>query len=373
MKVCFFGTYDRTYSSNRLILQGLRENNVPVVEINAHTKVTLLDSASDMTWYHIIRRVFKKFKIFAETFKNIKGVRECDVIYVGYPGHADIFFAFVIAKLFGKKLVFNPLLTVYVGFTEERIVLGKRSLLGLAIKIGEGLAYKICDLIFADTPYQKVLLIKVFGLSESKIKVLPIGADNKGYEYSENKNKGNRVNVVYYGLYSPIHGVEHLISAAQILKDDKDVEFNLVGWGSEYQKNYDRAKELKLKNVIFHPDILEGQHLELLQKADIFIGFLQKHPSVDRIIPNKVYQGLALGRTVLTADAPVTRSVFENKKDMYFIEAANPRAIADAILDLKSNPRLRLEIAAQGYNRYVKEFSPKKVVAKMINYINEIL
>jgi glycosyltransferase involved in cell wall biosynthesis len=373
MRIGFFGTYDKTYTSNQFFLQGLEANNISVVEINAHTKVTALLTAKDMSWMQLIKRFSKKFRIITETIRKRKELKTVDVIYVGYPGHVDVFFAFIVAKLFGKKLVFNPLLTIYIGFTEERVVMGKNSVIGQMIKFFEKTAYNLCNMVFADTPYQKNLFQKIFTIPSSKIRVLPIGADNKGYEYSIYKNNDKKINVVYYGLYSSIHGVEYIIEAANILKNDKNIIFTLVGNGSEYDTNFKRVQELKLKNVKFYPDIMEGQHLELLQKADVFLGLLQKHPSVDRIIPNKVYQGLALGRAVLTADAPVTRSVFTHKKDIYLVKKADAKSLAAGLLELKNNPKLRSDIAKNGYQRYINEFSPKEVVGKLIKYVEEIL
>lgn len=374
MKICFFGTYDRTYSSNRLILQGLRENNVPVVEINAHTKVTLLNSQAHMSWKQILKRIIKKYKIFSEFAKNYMEFIKTDVIYVGYPGHVDLFAAYLFAKLFNKKLVFNPLLIVYVGFSEEQGILGKNSLLGKTIKIAEGIGYKLCDMVFADTPNQKEFLKKNFGIKDEKIRVLPIGADNKGYEYSEYKNtQGKKVNVVYYGLYAPMHGVEYIVDAANILKNDADVIFTMVGSGNKYEETFNKARDLGLTNIKFYPDVFEGGHLRYLQGADIFLGFLKKHPTIDKVIPNKVYQGLALGRAVITADSPVIRSVFKDRENMYFVEPSNSAVLAKAILDLKNNPKLRSTIAKKGYDLYINNFTPKHVGEKLKNYIEEIL
>lgn len=374
MKICYFGTYDRTYSSNRLILQGLRENNVPVVEINAHTKVTELNSAAHMSWGQILKRIFGKYRIISEFAKNYNEFKKTDVIYVGYPGHVDLFAAYVIAKLFGKKLVFNPLLIVYVGFSEEQGILSKNSLLGKTIKIAEGLGYKLCDMVFADTPNQAEFLKKNFGVKDEKLRVLPIGADNKGYEYSVYKNKnGKKVNVVYYGLYAPMHGVEFIVETANLLKNDNDIVFSMVGSGNKYQETYNKAQELGLKNIKFYPDVFEGQHLKYLQDADIFLGFLKKHPTIEKVIPNKVYQGLALGRAVITADSPVIRSVFKDHENMYFVEPSNARVLADAILDLKNNPELRSKIAKNGYELYINNFTPKHVGAKLKKYIEEVL
>lgn len=373
MRICFFGTYDRTYTSNLMILKGLKENGVSVVEVNAHIKVTKLTTKDEMSLVQVLKRVLRKYRIVNETYKNWKQIKKCDVIYVGYPGHVDVFFAWLVAKLLNIKLVFNPLLVVYVGFSEERPILNKRSILGFLIKNGESLAYKICDMVFADTPFQEEHLKKYFGIPQNKLKVLPIGADDTGYKYTPYKNDSKKVNVVYYGLYSPIHGVEHIIEAARRLRNDKDVKFTFVGYGGTFQENFDRAQKLKLPNVEFFNNTPEKDHLPILQKADIFLGFLQKHPSVDRVIPNKVYQGLSLGRVVLTADSPVTRSVFVHKKNMYLVKAADPKALVNAILELKNNPKLRVMIAKNGYDLYRSKFTPKAVGKKLLDFIGEII
>ena len=374
MNICYFGTYDKTYTSNRMILKGLLENNVSVLEINADTKVTKLTTKEEMSWLPIVMRIIRKYRIITEIVKNFRKFKKTDVIYVGYPGHVDVFPAFILAKLFGKKLVFNPLLIIYNGFVHEQGILKENSLLAQAIKKAESIAYNLCDLVFADTPFQYEHLKNDFSIPAAKLRVLPIGADDRGYAYSQYKNtKDKKVNVVYYGLYSPIHGVEHIIEAARLLRNDNNIHFTFIGNGNTFEVNYAKAMKLKLPNVTFYSNTPESEHLKIMQTADIFLGFLQKHPSVDRIIPNKVYQGLSLGRVVLTADAPVTRSMFNHKKDMYLVAPADPKAFADAIVELKNNPSLRAEIAANGYKRFQKDFSPKAVGKQLVAYIKEIL
>jgi len=374
MKICFFGTYDKNYTSNKMILKGFYENGLDVIEINSSIAVTKLTTSQEMSLFQLMLRVLRKYKIVTEIVRNFKKFIKTDVIYVGYPGHVDVFFAYPIAKLFRKKLIFNPLLIIYNGFADEQGILGKKSILGAVIKTVESLCYRLCDMVFADTPFQYDHLRKGFNIPSKKLRVLPIGADDTGYKYTKYTNtKSRKVHVVYYGLYSPVHGVEHIVEAANILKNDKNVSFSFVGQGNTFAENYKRIQKLKLKNIKFYHEVPESEHLPVMQSSDIFLGFLQKHPSVDRIIPNKVYQGLALGRVVLTADAPVTRSMFKHKKDMYLVKPADPQALADAILELKSNPALRTSIAKNGYKLYKEKFTPKAVVGLLVSYVKEII
>ena len=373
LSVCVFGTYDRNYTSNKLILQGLQENNVNVIEVNAMIPVTRLDKPEDMNWFEIIRRIINKYRIIPVSIKNWAKIATCDVIYVGYPGHFDVFFAYIVAKLLRKKLVFNPLLVIYIGFAEEQGILSKNSLLGKAVKFFEQLAYHACDMVFADTPFQQVFFEKDYAMPKEKLRVLAIGADDKYYGFTQYTNNKKRLNVVYYGLYSPVHGVEYIIDAAIKLKSDPDIHFTMVGNGNTFEKNYDLAKKNKLKNITFYHNTPLDQHPAIIQKGDIFLGFLTNTPTVQRVIPNKVYQGLALNKVVLTADAPVTQSMFRHKANMYLVKPESSVDLVNALVELKNNPKLRKSIAENGYQLFTQKFSPKAVGKQLVEYIKEIL
>ncbi len=215
---------------------------------------------------------------------------------------------------------------------------------------------------------------RIFCVPKSKIRTVALGADDKFYPYTPYTNTTNKINVTYYGLYSPIHGVEYIIEAARRLRSDKDIHFDMIGnRGQTFDASITRAKKLKLTNMSFYYDIPQEEHIPIAQKGDIFLGFLAKHPSIDRVIPNKVYQGLSLNKVVVTADAPVIRSVFTNKKNIYIVPPADTDAFVDAIVELKNNPSLRKRIATQGYRMFTENFSPTIVGEKLIEYMGEIL
>lgn len=371
--VCFFGSYDRNFTSNKIIYNGLIKNGAEVVIVNSHTPVTRLDSEKDASFFNFVRRILRKYKIITEVIKNIGGIKRSDVIYVGYPGHVDVLPAFLLAKIFNKKLVFNPLIIIYTGLTEEQKIVKKNSLFAKFVKFGETLIYKSCDLVVADTPFQKEHLNKEFGVSKDKIRVLPIGADDKVYPFAPKVGSDPNFNVVYYGLFSPIHGVEYLIKAAKLLEKQKDIKFLLVGNGNTFQKDFDLAKRLKVKNVIFYKDMMEKDAFDTLRKADVFLGFLAEHPVGKRVVPNKVYQGLALGKTVLTAYSPAIEGVLTDQKNVYLCKADNPVSVSEAILDLRNNPGKNKLISKNGHKLFIDSFTPKSIGRDLIKYLKEII
>lgn len=374
LTICVFGNYDPVYTSNKLTIAGLRDSGARVVEVNAPVTVTTLNKKTEMGWWPLAQRVLRKYRIVEEIIRHRADIAASDVIYVGYPGHFDVFPAWVVAKLFRKKLVFNPLLIFYTGFTEEQGILSKGSLLGKLAKIGESWAYSICDLVIADTPFQQEFMERIFKVPKSKIRTVALGADDKFYPHTSYTNLSHKIKVTYYGLYSPIHGVDYIVEAARRLRHDPDIHFDMIGnRGQTFDVNLQRVKDLKLQNMSFYYDIPQEQHIPIAQKADIFFGFLAKHPSIDRVIPNKVYQGLSLNKVVMTADAPVIRSVFTHKNNIYIVPPADVDTLVAAIIELKNNPGLRKKIAESGYKMFTENFSPKVVGARIIGYIREIL
>lgn len=372
--ICMIGNYDPSYTSNKLTIQGFKDNGAEVVEVNDPITVTTLNTKSEMGWFQLIKRVFKKYQIIGKIWQMRSNIARSDVIYVGYPGHFDVISAWVVAKIFGKKLVFNPLLIFYTGFTEEQSILSKSSLLAKLVKFGEGLVYRMCDLVIADTPYQQEFMERIFNVPRSKIETVALGADDIFYPYTPYINLTKNINVTYYGLYVPIHGIENIIEAATILKNDKDIHFDMIGnRGQVFDATLSKVKKLRLKNISFYYDIPQEEHIPIAQKADLFFGFLAKHPSIDRVIPNKVYQGLSLNKVVLTAEAPVIKSVFTHKENIYMVKPADPKALVNAILELKNNPKLRQQIAIKGHDLFAKNFSPKVVGKKIIKYMKKIV
>ncbi len=371
MKICFFGAYDRNYTSNQIVLKGLEQNNVKVVEVNSHTPLTRLDSEKDMSTFKLISRILKKRKIVTEIVKHWKDLRTCDYIYVAFPGHFDVILAYPLAKLLRKKILFNPIVIFYTGFVNDQGILKDGSILANILKLGEKMIYGMSDIILADTQLQKDHIHSLFGTSNDKIKVLALGADDSIYKYSFKKPTKREFNVVYYGLYSPLHGVEYILDAAELCLKDKSIKFLMVGKGNTYEKTVADAKKRKLTNVIFYPDLTEVDSYETLASADVFIGFLQKHPTVDRIVPNKVYQGFALGKTVVTGETPVMNELFEHKKHVYFCKLADGKSLANAVLELRSNEKLQTDIAKDGYKIFMDKFTPRQIGKQFINLMSK--
>lgn len=366
--ICYFGAYDKSYSRNKIIIEGLIKNNIKVLECNVD-KVQF-SSTSKYSFYKYIALlpfsfIYRYFKLIT-IGNNLLSKETCKVIFVGYPGHMDVLAGYILKKITGAKLIFDPLISIYDTFVDDRKMI-KNKILAKLVKQYENIVMNLPDLVIADTHGHKEYYINNYNIPESKVKVLYIGAEDRIYYPSDNIVTNEKTTVIFYGYHSPLHGIEHIINAAKIVENkDSSIEFLIIGDGQLYKENLELAKNLGLKNIKFIPSMPEVEVTPYLQKADIFLGVFQNSPKSKRVVPNKVFQGIALKKAVITADTQGIREVFNNNENVMLCKTADPHSLAECILQLKKLD-LRTTIATNGYKLYKEKFTPRIVADSLIN------
>lgn len=170
--ICYFGVNDKTVGKNKLILDGLDQNNSSIVDVSIHNINTRLLYKEDTTLYSAFKRIFAKFKNVIAIYKHINNIRKCDVLYVGYPGHFDIPFAWFVSKITGIPLFFNPVISLSSAFTNDINIVSERSLKARLLLALETWIYSLPDLIFVDTPTDKKYYAETFKIPDHKLQIL---------------------------------------------------------------------------------------------------------------------------------------------------------------------------------------------------------
>lgn len=368
MRICYFGTYDAHFAKNKFILRALELNDVEVIKIHRQVPVTDLNKKRHVSPWLLAKRLFVKFSILPISFHHWQAIKSCDAILVGYPGHMDVPFAAIISRLSGVPMFFDPVLILAKTFTESVPMITQGSFIYRCIVFAESVIYKIPKLIFTETEYTKTMLQEMFGIPDEKIKVLYLGADDAIYKKKSGIG-GKTLIVTYYGMYIKIHGVPVIVEAATLLKDEPGITFQLIGRGPLYEETAKAVAERGLTNVDLLPNVTEANAFPYLAKGSVFLGFLTDSDLVQRTIPNKVYQGMAMGQVVLTAGTKVAKLHFKDRENAMLVEPDDARAVARALLWLYKNPKETKEIAERGYERFVTNYSPKAIGATLVTYV----
>jgi glycosyltransferase involved in cell wall biosynthesis len=376
MKVCYFGTYDVEQSRNSVIIQGLRQNGVEVVECHARLWRNTADKIRSVKGGlfnpGLLHRALGSY---LRLLKRYAKIGDYDVMIVGYAGHFDLFLAKLLTIFSRKPLVFDALLSLTETIVEDRGLVPCSSLLTRLVYQVDRYSCRLADLVLLDTQAHVRHFHQDFGVRLDKLRWVPVGADEIYCRGPSPLGEGNPFRVVYFGQYIPLHGVNYIVKAAKILEEDPDIRFELVGDGQTYEEASSLAERLQVKNVTFHRTWLSPEDLiaDHIITADVCLGAFGDSPKARRVVPIKVFVALAMGKPVITGDSPAAREMLTHGTDAILCKMADPGALAQAILLLKRNRSLREKVAKGGYLSFQNKFSSQVIGATVKDHLAEVI
>lgn len=376
MRVCYFGTYDTDHSRNRVIIKGLRQNGVEVLECHARLWRGTSDKIHSMTGGtcrpRLLYRILASYLCLIKRYAKMGGY---DVMVVGYAGHLDLFLGKLLTFLSVKPLVFDALLSLTETVVEDRELVPRDSTLAKLLYLVDKYSCQLADLVLLDTNVHFRYFHEAFGVNMTKLRRLYAGADDAWYHPSSHAPSCQYFRVVYFGQYIPLHGVKYIIEAAKLLEGQPDIAFELVGVGQTYEEVLSLARRLAVRNVTFYPTWLSPQALaaDHIAGADVCLGIFGDGRKARRVVPLKVFAAMAMGKAVITGDSPAAREVLVSGQDVLLCEMGDPQAIAQAILLLRDDQGLRRRIADGACRSFRQKFCPRAIGALMKGYLAELI
>lgn len=348
MILCFFGDYDPEYSRNRVIIKGLRVNGVMVEECNVR---------------------FSWFKKYVELWKAHRKVGNYDAMIVGYSNDRGVMlFAKMIAR---GPVVWDAFYSVYDMWVNDRKLISRFSIKALYYWLSDQLCCWFADAILLDTNAHTDYFLKTFFVKKEKFERVLVGTDDEIFFPRNTKKEGNEFRVHFHGKFIPLQGVTYIIEAAALVKEE-GIRFQIIGRGQDYKKARELAGKLNVQDIEWIDRVPYNELAVYMEKGDVCLGIFGDTGKTEQVIPNKVYEAVAMKKPVITADTPAIRELFAHKKDVFLCRRADAQSIADAILELKNNAALRNEIAEGGYALFQKNATPK-VIGKIVKDIFEPL
>ena len=104
----------------------------------------------------------------------------------------------------------------------------------------------------------------------------------------------------------------------------------------------------------------------MINDFDVCLGIFGATPKTQRVIPNKIYEALAMAKPVITAQTPAIEELFTDGKNILLCQTANPADLAQKILLLKNDFGLRQIIARNGYRLYQEQCCPRVIAKKLL-------
>jgi glycosyltransferase involved in cell wall biosynthesis len=342
MRVLYWGAYDAAYVRNRVIIDGLRLNGVDVVECN----VPLWSGTADKVrnagkgWLNPKLPLRMAWAYTRLLVKYVAGGRY-DILFVGYAGHIDVFPARVLSWLSRRPLVFDAFLSLHETVVDDRRLVAPDSMLARVLFRIDKVGCAMADLVLLDTQANVEYFADKYDLPRERFLRVWVGADPK-YHLIDAVARNEMFTVLYLGGFIPLYGIEHIIRAAWLLRERRDIQFEFIGDGQTCEEMRELAAELELTNIHWGPRWLPPEELaQRIAAADVCLGIFGTSPKARRVIPTKVYVALAMGKPLITEDSPAARELRRDGKDAWLSSPVSPGALSLTIAELLQSPALR--------------------------------
>jgi glycosyltransferase involved in cell wall biosynthesis len=260
-----------------------------------------------------------------------------DLVLVGYPGHLDIAAARRAAR--GRPLVFNPLVSLSDTFVEDRGRFRPGSLPARALRRIDRQAFGAADVVVADTHAHAERFRE---LGARRVEICFVGAEER--VFTPGWAPPEQFTCLFVGKLIPLHGLDTILAAARIAPE---IPFRVVGSGQLEPLLANRPH-----NVEWIPWVEYAQLPAELHHAGCALGIFAASPKAQRVIPNKVFQALACGTPVITADTPAAQELLVDGESALLVPPGDARALADAIRRLAQDTTLARRLAEGGQAAY---------------------
>jgi len=272
-----------------------------------------------------------------------------------------------------SPVILDAFVSIYDTLCFDRRAFSPRSHVGRASRWLDMLALRRASLVLTDTAAAADFMAREFGVRRSKFVAVPVGADESLF-YPRPHPNGAGIDVLYVCTYLPLHGVPVVIEAANLLRDREGIQLTIVGKGPERPRAESLARRYGLTNCRF-VDWLPFEHLpERTAACHICLGghFSGGNAKARRVVPGKVYQGLAMARPVIIGECEASAEWFVDGESVRAVPMGDPRALADAVLELAGSPRLRDRIGQGGRALYEEKFSEGAIAARLDECISAV-
>ncbi len=197
--------------------------------------------------------------------------------------------------------------------------------------------------------------------------VIPLSQDVKRYNFidydiicKENNSNEESIKLLFFGSVSYYKGVDDLIKAAEILKQN-DVKFKLTIAGKS--DGYDLKIPDSVKSEISYLNrfIKEEETPCLFYNSDVVI-----QPYLEASQSGVLPLAFSFKKPVISTNLGSFTEIIEDGINGFTVNSKSPREIADLIVYLSKNKHLISELSEGAYKTYVDKLSWPQLIKKYI-------
>jgi len=277
-----------------------------------------------------------------------------DIVWLPCFRHTDIPSASFWARKWGVPLVIDPLISAYEKEVFEREKWEKDSWQAKRRLKWEQNLFAKADIVVGDTPKHLDFYEETLRVERGKLFHLYVGAEEKLFFPKPQIKQPDQYEVLFYGSFLELHGIETIVEAARLCQD-ANIQWTLLGDGA-LRKNIEKQIG-SLKNISIEPWIPYETLPDRLARADILLGIFGNTTLTTLVIPNKVFQSMALAKPIITGISAAYPDEMLKSNVIGWANLANPEEILDIVTQWLRDPQDLMERGKQTRNIFNELFS----------------
>ena len=257
-------------------------------------------------------------------------------------------------QLFGKRFLFD-----HHDLSPEMYQAKFGSSGGLALaglRFLERKTFQTADLVITTNESHRRIAIERGGMAPADVYVVRSGPDLKRltvYPPDPAWRKGKRHLVVYLGEICKQDGVDHLVRALKLLRDEfrrDDIHCVLVGGGPHQPSIRAYAEEIGVAELCtFTGRVSDDELCRILSSADLGVDPDPKNDWSDKSTMNKIMEYMFFGLPIVAYD--LTEHRVSAGPAALFADPNRERALAGCIVELLDDPARRHRMGQAGRER----------------------
>ena len=364
MRITWAGTFDPAFGRNRKLARLLELVGADVEQVRfelwAEDRVEEARGGK-------LRAAVKIVLVLPRLFVALLRSPAPDLYLVSYPGWLDAPVVAAVARIRRRPVLFDPFISLYDTAVVDRRLFAERSLVARVARLLDRWSLRSADLVLADTQAHLDYFGELAGRHLRAGGVLPLGADDSGVAPVPDAAREERL-VVFHGTFVPLQGVATIADAAYLLRDD-GVRIRMIGDGQDRAVLDARIADLGLSDLdrvgLLPLAELPGE----IARATVCLGIFGASDKAGRVVPNKLYECVAVGRPVVTREGPAISTMF-SPEEIVTVPAGDPVALAEAIRRLVADPERRESVAAAGHDAYVRRFHEAPLAQRLGEHLD---
>lgn len=361
-RLAVFGSYSDhdLYQRNRILAEIFEELSDSAVYVRPEDHRSGHHFSGRANFFSRVRGLIRDA---VSLWRQRSKLRDCDVIFVPYPAYADLLLLWVFGSVKSSFVVADAFLELHSTVVDDRELVPTGSLRARLLKALQRFSLAKADVVLIDTPEQAALLRDELRNTGVKVLDVPVGIDESIWILEPLPEMAECAQLLFWGTFIPLHGVEVIIAAARILEDRvAPVAIHIIGDGQTADEIAADLKATPLQRLTWDRRLVDTQSLrKAISEAHLVLGIFGESMKAGSVVPYKVHQGLASGRPVITRSGSATERLTAREMGLVLCPPGDPEALADAIEVVTSRlregwtPRPRAVYEANMSRRVIRE------------------